>query len=283
MSGVIGHRGLLLAGGGGASVGYLDSLATLPAMALSLTKVFSTATQCLRVRRSNDNTEQDIGFSGDALDTSALAAFVGSNSGYVVKWYDQSGNGEHAEQATAANQPRIVNAGVIDSSIVFSGTQILKVTSLTLGTPQVGLYSRYRHAPSAAGTQVVFEMTTVVSSNIGTFAVYTSSGASFLDSYNSSGSTNRARQMTPATVMSLQTYLMDRNIVGSGELAVFLNGASRSSTEPVAHEQTGNYLTNDMYIGARATPTLGATIEINNLVVYRADTSALRTSIEAVL
>lgn len=68
----------------------------------------------LRVRRSNDNAEQDIGFSGGNLDEAALTAFVGTNSAFVTTWYDQSGNARHATQTTAANQPRIVNAGVVD-------------------------------------------------------------------------------------------------------------------------------------------------------------------------
>ena len=69
----------------------------------------------LRVRRSSDNTEQDIGFTSlGVLDESALLAFVGANNAFVSIWYDQSGNSRHASQATTANQPRIVNAGVVD-------------------------------------------------------------------------------------------------------------------------------------------------------------------------
>lgn len=70
----------------------------------------------IRVRRSSDNAESDIGFTaaGD-LDTVALLAFTGAGSGFVTVWYDQSGNARNAVQATAANQPRIVNAGVVDT------------------------------------------------------------------------------------------------------------------------------------------------------------------------
>jgi len=39
---------------------------------------------------------------------------VGSGSGYISVWYDQSGNSKDAIQATTASQPRIVNAGVVD-------------------------------------------------------------------------------------------------------------------------------------------------------------------------
>lgn len=87
-----------------------------------------TGSFAIRVRRSSDNTEQNIGFNSvGGLDTSALTSFVGANSAFVVKWYDQSGNGRDAYQAVAGNDPRIVNAGVIDSSggttgILFDGS-----------------------------------------------------------------------------------------------------------------------------------------------------------------
>ena len=69
----------------------------------------------IRVRRSSDNTEQDIGYdSNNVLDESALTSFVGAGNGFVTTWYDQSGNGRNQSQSTAANQPRIVNSGVIE-------------------------------------------------------------------------------------------------------------------------------------------------------------------------
>jgi hypothetical protein len=81
----------------------------------------------IRIRRSNDNAEQDIGFSGNDLDTAAIASHVGANSGFIVTWYDQSGNGTDATMSTAANQARIVNAGTLDTEsgnpvAVFDGT-----------------------------------------------------------------------------------------------------------------------------------------------------------------
>ena len=69
----------------------------------------------MRVRRSSDSTEQDIGFVSGNLDTAALLAFAGSGSAFVVTWYDQSGNARNHTQATTSKQPRIVNAGVLDA------------------------------------------------------------------------------------------------------------------------------------------------------------------------
>jgi hypothetical protein len=86
-------------------------------MAVSVRKLRNAYSgSAIRVRRSSDNTEQDIGFSGGNLDTSALLSFVGSggtDNGFITTWYDQSGNGNNHLQATAVNQPKIVNNGVV--------------------------------------------------------------------------------------------------------------------------------------------------------------------------
>ena len=94
---------------------------------------------CIRVRRSSDNAEQDIGFTAaGGLDTVALLAFVGANSGFVVTWYDQSLIGRSVTNATVLDQPLIVNAGVYQNEINFnaSGTpnrgRLLFAPELTL-------------------------------------------------------------------------------------------------------------------------------------------------------
>jgi hypothetical protein len=84
--------------------------------AYSLRKLSSTyAGSCIRVRRSSDNTEQDIGFVGNELDTTSLLSFVGANNGYVTTWYNQKGTGDNLNNITAINQPLIVNSGVVET------------------------------------------------------------------------------------------------------------------------------------------------------------------------
>ncbi|MDP3394705.1 fibrinogen-like YCDxxxxGGGW domain-containing protein [Sediminibacterium sp.] len=85
------------------------------ASAYSLRKLSSTYSgSAIQVRRSNDNTTQDIGFTaGGNLDTDALTSFVGSNTGYLTIWYDQSGNARNLAQATTDKQPVIIESGVI--------------------------------------------------------------------------------------------------------------------------------------------------------------------------
>lgn len=97
--------------------GILD-IYTGAAAAYSLRKLrgaYSGA--AVRVRRSNDNAEQDIGFDSNGnLNESALTSFVGANSGFVTTWYDQSGNARNMTQAIAASQPKIVTTGQIEKS-----------------------------------------------------------------------------------------------------------------------------------------------------------------------
>jgi hypothetical protein len=104
--------------------------------AYSITKLFADyAGSAIRVRRSSDNAEQDIGFTGNALDTASLASFISTNSGYVVKMYDQSGLGHDITKATQSQQPRIVNAGTYDGKVVFDGSNDVLVSSANSGTP----------------------------------------------------------------------------------------------------------------------------------------------------
>lgn len=124
-----------------AFVGAFDAFAA-PYRAHSLRRVLSSYTgPLLKVRRSSDNTTLEVGYNADGtLNTTALLTFVGAGDGYVETFYDQAPNGRHLTQATAANQPRIVSAGVVDAvtgkpAIVFDGVSDLLIS------PTAGLYT----------------------------------------------------------------------------------------------------------------------------------------------
>lgn len=94
-------------------VGLLDTYPNAAA-AYSVRKLRAAYTgSAIRVRRSSDNAEQNIGFSGGNLDTTSLTSFCSGTNGFVTTWYDQSGNANNAVQTTAANQPQIVSSGSV--------------------------------------------------------------------------------------------------------------------------------------------------------------------------
>ena len=104
-------------------VGLLDAYPNAAA-AYSLRKLRAAYSgSAIRVRRANDNTEQNIGFTAlGELDTTTLTSFCSGTNGFVKTWYDQSGNSNDATQATAANQPQIVSSGSFVGFVDFLGT-----------------------------------------------------------------------------------------------------------------------------------------------------------------
>lgn len=96
--------------------GAFDSLPAA-AVAYSVRRLLGSYTgPLLRVRRSGDGASADIGATiGGDLDATALASFCGASSCFVSTWYDQSGNAQDATQAVAASQPRLVNAGAMET------------------------------------------------------------------------------------------------------------------------------------------------------------------------
>lgn len=143
--------------------GYWPTFGYTPTVALSLRQLSPTYTgPAIRVRRSTDNTETNIGFTTDGdLDTAALLNFCGTGNGFISIWYDQSGNEFNAIRENASGQPRIVSAGVIDligskPGVFFDGTSdALSLTAAVSAVSGVkGLSSsmvlRFRASPAAA-------------------------------------------------------------------------------------------------------------------------------------
>lgn len=269
------------------SSSYLDGLASTPVVAWSLTnKLISTATQCIRVRRSSDNTEQDIGFSGNYLDTTALLAFVGAGNGFIRTVYDQVGS-NHQVQATTANQPRIVNAGVYDDRMVFDGSNdgLTSTSTLTMGTPLAFVFMEMVQTTSAT-VKMLLEMSSDYGAGVGRFAIYDYSvQGGIVASMGASGAT-RANSFVNAGGMAFWTFRFDRSLLGPGEVAAWRDGASMTSSAVGGSttDQTGNFAAANNNIGARnGGASLPSTSGQRQVVIYTADVSALRTSIETIL
>jgi hypothetical protein len=135
------------------------------AAAYSLRKLRTAYTgDAIRVRRSSDNTEQDIGFVSGNLDESALTTFCGAGNGFVTTWYDQSGNARNLIQSTAANQPQLVFSGVINTqntkpAILLNGTsnsfQMINIGQII---NNIGHFNTFgAHKSNSSLIQTIFE------------------------------------------------------------------------------------------------------------------------------
>jgi Alpha-L-arabinofuranosidase B, catalytic len=97
------------------------------------------ASQAINIRRASDNTAEDIGFTSSCnLNVAAATTFCVSTTCFVATWYDLSGNGQNATQATAAMQPQLVlaNASINGQpSPVFAGAQNMTFTGPSLTQP----------------------------------------------------------------------------------------------------------------------------------------------------
>ncbi len=118
----LGHGlGAALAGRRGALLFPLDLITASPAFAYSVARLRAGyAGPALRLVRPSDSATLDVGFAGQFVDTAAIDAFLGSELGQVDVWYDQSGNGNHATQTTAASRP-VIEAGGISGGPVLCG------------------------------------------------------------------------------------------------------------------------------------------------------------------
>jgi hypothetical protein len=127
------------------------------AAAYSLRLLDSTYTgSAIRVRRSSDNTEQDIGFNvfGE-LDTVALAAHCGSNDGFVSKFYDQSGNSITLDTVGTSAMPKIYDGATQavvtrndKPAIYFDGTDDYFKTTTSVVQSPVTFTSVFSDIPS---------------------------------------------------------------------------------------------------------------------------------------
>ena len=138
------------------------------AAAYSLRKLSdSYSGSAIRVRRDNDDQEQDIGFNlFEGLDTQALIDFCGSNNGFVTVLYDQSGNSIDLSQGTPSFQPKIhdstngVNMLNGKPAMAFVGDMVVTNTSIS-STPSEYWASwvarRYTASEGTSGNRGLFD------------------------------------------------------------------------------------------------------------------------------
>jgi hypothetical protein len=260
--------------------------------AYSLRKLRTAYTgSAIRVRRSNDNTEQDIGFVGNDLDTASLKTFVGANSGFVTTWYDQSTNADDVINTSAANQPRIVNAGTVERiagepSIFFDGSND-RLGSRTINT----LISKFNGEDKPVSNFAVINKTNTnttgtlysfgnqVQSNPFIRSLLTNS-ATFQFQIRDSAGTGGITSITSTNTYSANTNYLFTTLQTGTNCSLFINNTDRTPASTSTNVGT-------LPLGRFSLGTLGRGNEqdffggyISENIIYNSSQSSNRTGIE---
>ena len=205
----------------GSSIVQLTTLLDLypnAAAAYSLRKLRTAYTgSAIRVRRASDNTEQNIGFVDNLLDTSSLTSFCSGTNGFVTTWYDQSGNGRNATQTTAANQPQIVSSGIVilengKPAIQFDGSN--DGFGLSIPSPSsLGGGSEYSVISRTSSSNPIITFNNGVVSSMWSFAIVPATGwlSRFGPSTQNFGNPSSINQMLVSINRKASTTEMYRN------------------------------------------------------------------------
>jgi hypothetical protein len=132
------------------------------------------AGSAVRIRESGGDTELDIGFDGSGnFDTAAAAAHIGGGSGFIVTWYDQSGNGINITQATAGNQPAYTASAILSkpSAQFVSNDSLVAATAAFAGMSQMTNLSVMQQ-DSGDNEHVLWGVATAASAGIDVYTTY---------------------------------------------------------------------------------------------------------------
>jgi hypothetical protein len=276
--------------GGGVEPPLLDTY-TGAAAAYSLRLLRTAYTgSAIRVRRSSDNTEQNIGFNlSGGLDTTALTTFCGAGNGFVTTWYDQSGNGNNVVQTTAANQAQIVSSGSVilqnsKPALLFDGTN----DSFLATTAIDPLFITAVNTPNTtANFKTIFGADTSDAVNVGSiYFQYTTPTRSATFARTTTADTNGANDFVAISNIQ-QTNNVVNLITGlrtTTNIQIFTNGTLRTSDttannlRPIGGIDSGRFRLMAGYYGNSVVDFLNG--HLSEFIAYTTNQSSNRTGIE---
>ena len=239
---------------GGSFTGVLDGVSNVAA-AYSLRRLSSAYSgSAVRVRRSSDSTEQDIGFDGSGeFDIVAFSAFVGGGTGYVKTWYDQSGNGRDATQTTTANQPKISLAAINGAPTIYFFNKSLSVPNFVATTP-MSLMSVWKIVTDG----MMMEVSANLNSASG-FWLYGLSPAVFVKFATNQILTNNSSGWI-GTSETIASFTYNGSI-----LRLYKSGSGVTSA---SHTITPTSVTDTLWIGARGGSALSIAGDCAEIVIF---------------
>jgi hypothetical protein len=225
----------------------------------------------IRIRRSSDNTEINVFFSGNVLDTNAITSFVGSNSAYVSIWYDQSGKANHFVQTDVSLQPLIVNSGTFMQALNFDGVNDFMVSSNVSGTPTgFTVFMQDKIVPTRNYSTIIEhsrnglnEGALVTHDNIGSYinAVTTGAGNVFEGYYWS----------TPQFTNNVNAFRFDRAYVNPEHKTQYFRDSVKKTDYNVNNSGTvtaANFGANTWTLAGGNYPEIQTGIKLRTLMIY---------------
>jgi len=236
----------------------------------------------LRVNLQDGGVNTFAGNGSDVIYLREITVTQVTSDGFVKTWYDQSvtnqagdtATGNHAVQGTAADQPKIVNAGalVADSGIDFDGSQTLVATSvLGMGATATLISASVRDNGSGA----VISLGSSASSSNTYFATTEGGSVSQTTSRNTTSVSINA-SVSGATRLSF-SLTTGQTSTKSGALG----GALVESTSDYGSDFTSGEL--DTITFGKLRPTSGTLFDgrVREALIYDTDQTDNRTAIEA--
>jgi hypothetical protein len=255
-------------------------------LGLSLDKLDKNYTgSAIKVRRSSDNNELDIGFVNNELDTASLLTFAGSGDAFVTIWYDSSGLNDNAFQTSAGNQPKIVDSGsvILDEgkpAFLFSGNQWLQ----TVNTYPTSQYlSAFYLASSTEDNQRVIDTrgTGGLGGVKGWQAKFSNSLTGDITAVDNGANKYHSTQNITRSGKKLVSLLINGGSVGvNSYIKEFTNSAltQEVNSSEIIDYDSGNVLT----IGANSNGqnTQRFSGKLQSIILYSADKGSERVGIE---
>jgi len=242
---------------------------------------------CIRVRRA-DSVEQDIGFSGDALDQSALSTFASSSDCFLTTFYDQSGNARNMTQTAASNQPKIVSAGTIlkegtKVTVQFDGVNdFMTIPSLGITSNYHNVFSNFKFR-NANTDAILIEQSTNFNNFTGSFILdreFSSPKKLGVGNRGSGGTYKVDIIPSEANVFNLLSFIIDR--VSTNTTTIRKNGVDQTLTSQISGVMQNIAIPDQpYYVGSRSGATFApAQLNLSTLILYTGDQSANISGIE---
>jgi len=232
--------------------------------------------------RIQDTANNTLGLSGITANVrfKNIVVTQTTGSGFVRTWYDQSvtnqagdtATGNHATQATAANQPKIVSDGaLLADGIDFDGSEDMSLVTGSFSLTQAYTTFSVSHTDVASTSQGVWSTAPSVSNQFNATSFFRSDGGFAVNS--------GVTRTTAGTIdYATNRDYLQTNIVNGGFSSVFVDGATGSTGNAGTSNPSGVLILGLFRVSSANSNLDGG---IKEVIIYDSDQTDNRTAIEA--